>query len=182
MAPMSLRALRLFDRMLDAMAVLAAVLLFATTLLIALDVLQRNLDLGFGVPGIIEISEYALYLITFLGAPWALRLGAHVAVEIVVDSLPRRWAAAAERLAGAIGLAASLGLVYGGALATWKSFIAGRLVFKTFVFPEWWLLAPLPIAGLILAIEFALRLAGARTPTPHATEGDGLNERGAGGG
>ena len=34
----------------------------------------------------------------------------------------------------------------------------GSITIKNLVFPEWWLLAPLPVAFALLAIEFAFRL------------------------
>ncbi|MEX0922137.1 MAG: TRAP transporter small permease [Rhodovibrionaceae bacterium] len=173
-----IRLLALYDRLLEAMAVLAAAILVVDALLITADVAARNLALGFGIPGVIELTEYGLYLVTVLAAPWALRLGAHVAVEIVVDALPETAARSAEKLSNLVGLGVSLALLYAGSLATWKSFDGGRLVYKTFIFPEWWLLIALPFCALILAIEFIARLGGIR-----AAPRDPLAaERGAGGG
>lgn len=162
------RLLAIYDRLLECMAVLAAALLVADALLITADVLTRNLALGFGIPGVIELTEYGLFLVTVLAAPWALKLGAHVAVEIVVDAIPPAFARGAERLANLVGLGVSGALLYAGTLAAWKSFDGGRLVFKTFVFPEWWLLAPLPFCAAILGIEFLARLGDLRKP-PRST-------------
>ena len=36
-----------------------------------------------------EISELMLYLITLLAAPWLLREGQHIRVDIVLRALPR---------------------------------------------------------------------------------------------
>lgn len=173
-----IRLLALYDRLLEAMAVLAAAILTADALLITADVATRNLNLGFGIPGVIELTEYGLYLVTVLAAPWALKLGAHVTVEIVVDAVPPAAARAAEKLANLVGLGVSLVLIYAGSLAAWKAFDGGRLVYKTFIFPEWWLLIALPLCALILAIEFLIRLGGLRRPPPDPLAA----ERGAGGG
>ena len=172
------RLLAIFDRLLEAMAVLAAAILVADALLITADVLTRNLELGFGIPGVIELTEYGLYVVTVLAAPWALKLGAHVAVEIVVDAVGPGLQRTAERLSNLVGLAVSASLLYAGLLAAWKSFSGGNMVFQTFVFPEWWLLTPLPICAAILGIEFLARLCGLRTPVHDPVTAD----RGAGGG
>lgn len=172
------RLLAIYDRLLEGMAVLAAALLVADAVLITADVLTRNLELGFGIPGVIELTEYGLYLVTVLAAPWALRLGAHVAVEIVVDAVAPTVAHAAEKLANLVGLGVSTTLLYAGGLAAWKAFDGGRLVFKTFIFPEWWLLAPLPFCAAVLGIEFLVRLAGLRKTVHDPLAAD----RGAGGG
>ena len=49
----------------------------------------------------------------------------------------------------------------------------GAITIKNLVFPEWWLLAPLPAAFLFLAIEFIFRfhrlMGGERTRRIEAT-------------
>lgn len=161
------RAVGIYDGLLNGLAVLAACLLFAIAALIALDAVSRHAPFLPRIEGVIELTEYALYGVTVAAAPWALRNGAHISVEILVDAMPARARAAAGVAADAIGCAVALVLVYAGGLAAWKAQEAGRLVFKTFVFPEVWLLLPLPIGAAILALEFALRLAGLRGARAH---------------
>ncbi len=165
---------RAYERLLSASAVAAGVMLVAIASMICADVVLRVVGVGKGIPGVIEFTEYSLYGITVLGAGWALRLGAHVAVEFVVDALPRTPRRLAGWLAGGIGLAASLTLVYAGTLATWRSFEGARLVFRTYIFSEWWLLAPLPFGALLLSIEFMRILAkGPETPESRQPPGPG---------
>ena len=45
-----------------------------------------------------------------------------------------------------------------GAGMTLDSAGLGAITIKNLVFPEWWLLAPLPITFALLAIEFVFRL------------------------
>lgn len=170
------RVLTVYDRLLDAMAALAGCLLLAAAGAIVIDVILRNLGTGLGVPGVVELIEYDLYLIAFLAAPWTLRLGAHVVVEILTDQMSPRFSDIAKRLADLVGLLVSLVLVYAGSLATWKSMAGGRVVFKTFIFPEWILLAPLPFCALILIVEFSLRLAGCRQKVRPLQSSDGARQ------
>jgi len=163
--------LRAYDRLLDVMAAVAAALLVLVALAISLDVVLRNLNFGYGVTGVIELTEYALYAVTILGTPWALRLGAHVAVEIFVEYMPAGTRRVAAVLADLVGLGVAVGLVWAGWLAAGRGLSSGRLVFKTFIFPEWWLLVPLPAMGLFLVIEFLLRLASVRPPPASTTGG-----------
>ena len=54
-------------------------------LMICADVLLRNVRIVPGLLGVAwanEVSEYALYLITMLTAPWLLRQGQHIRVDI----------------------------------------------------------------------------------------------------
>ncbi|HEX6320919.1 MAG TPA: TRAP transporter small permease subunit, partial [Burkholderiales bacterium] len=61
-----------FDALIDALALAAAALLCALVVLILIDVAARYLRL-FSIPWSFEATEYMLYAITFLGAPWVLR-------------------------------------------------------------------------------------------------------------
>jgi hypothetical protein len=65
----------LFGRLLNALAVAAALTLLAMVVMVTADILLRNLTrTGFAWSN--EVSEYALYVITLLTAPWLLRRGA----------------------------------------------------------------------------------------------------------
>ena len=80
---------RIFGRLLDGMMLVACLLLLVMTLLIGADVGLRNARLG-GVPWSNEVSEYILYLVTLLAAPWLLRAGQHIRVDILLQALPPR--------------------------------------------------------------------------------------------
>src|SRR5262249_6847799 len=73
----------LFGRVFDAMMLAACLLLLFMTLLIGADVVTRNLGAG-GIAWSNEVSENILYLITLLSAPWLLRQGQHIRVDILL--------------------------------------------------------------------------------------------------
>lgn len=155
---MSMTALAQAYRLLMQGCGIAAALLFAAVaVLVAADVVMRNLGLG-NLPWIVEISEYSLPVGTFLAAPWLLYRNEHVRVEILVNALPRPAAAALDRIADLIGLVACLGLAWYGIAVIRDSANIGSLIIKTLVFPEWWLFVPLPFGAVLLAIEFLRRL------------------------
>jgi len=133
------------------------------TALIALDVALRNLA-GTGFPWLIDAIEYGLFAGTFLAAPWVLREGAHVRVDIVVTTLPPRGAALLETLADLVGLAVCLVLLWYGVKVTLTAQSLGSMVLKSIIFPEWWALAVVPVSSLLLAVEFVLRLRRAHHP------------------
>ena len=150
-----------FGALIEDLALLASLALLAMVAIICADVLTRNVvipGLPRGVAWSNEISELLLYAITLLAAPWLLREGRHIRVDIVLRALPKRAAYACEWLADAIGFVCCLWLVFYGASAAKKSFLADALSIKTLVMPEWWILAPLPICFLLLAIEFLFRM------------------------
>lgn len=145
-----------YGRFLDAMAVAAALLLLAMVLLVTLDILLRNVA-GGGIVWSNEVSEYALYAMTLLTAPWLLRRGQHVRLDLVLVMVPRRIAWLMEAVGDVIGFATSLVLVRYGAAMAYESWRLNSITIKNLYFPEWWLLAPLPMAFLLLAIEFVFR-------------------------
>jgi TRAP-type transport system small permease protein len=149
-----------FGRILDFLAYLVGVMFGLGTALIALDVALRNLA-GTGFPWLIDAIEYGLFAGTFLAAPWVLREGAHVRVDIVVATLPPRGAALLETIADLIGLAVCLILLWYGVKVTLTAQALGSMVLKSIIFPEWWALVVIPLSSLLLAIEFVLRLCRA---------------------
>jgi len=155
------RLSELYGRLLNWLALAACALLFAMMLMICADVLLRNLPVP-GMPrGLAwsnEISELMLYLLTMLSAPWLLRQGQHIRVDILLRAIPRVVAWGCEWIADIFALACCLWMVWYGARVAFKSFSEGSMTIKTLVTPEWWSLAPLPIAFLLLAIEMIFRM------------------------
>ena len=146
-----------YGRLLDALMLLACALLFIMTLLIGADVLLRNIGLG-GVAPSNEISEDIIYLLTLLAAPGLLRQGQHIRVDIVLRALPTKVGWLLEWLSDILGLICCLYFVWYGWRIVEASFKSGALSIKTLIMPEWWLLAPMPLAFCLLAFEFLFRM------------------------
>jgi TRAP-type C4-dicarboxylate transport system permease small subunit len=91
-------------------------------------------------------------------APWLLRQGQHIRVDIFLQAIPPRAAWALEWVGDVLGLLCCWVLAWYGAQATWASYAAGSLSIKTLVTPEWWSLAPLPVVFVLLSIEMVFRM------------------------
>ena len=143
----------LYPRTLEWLAAVAAVLLGASALAITLDVVGRNLGLA-TLPWILEVSEYVLPLATFLIAPWLLYRNGHVRLDILLRSRP--WLG---HVTNVVGLAVCVVLVIYGVRTILNSAAQGAMIFKSVVFPEWWLYVPVPICFALLTIEFVRRMA-----------------------
>jgi TRAP-type transport system small permease protein len=135
----------------------AGILLLFMTVMIGADVLLRNIGAG-GIPPSNELSEDSLYLITLLAAPGLLRKGQHIRIDIVLRALPERVGWLLEWVGDVIGLVCCLIFVWYGASVAAASFFDGAVSIKTLVLPEWWLLAPMPVAFALLALEFVFRM------------------------
>jgi TRAP-type transport system small permease protein len=150
-----------YGKFLEALAFAACALIFGMTLMICADVLLRNVRIIPGVAGLEwsnEISEGMLYLVTMLTAPWLLRRGQHIRVDVVLRAVPKQVGWIFEWTVDVLGLACCLFITYYGARAALASFKAGSVSIKTLVTPEWWLLSVLPIAFLALSIEMLFRM------------------------
>jgi TRAP-type transport system small permease protein len=146
----------LYGRLLDALVFVACLLLLVMTVMIGADVASRNA--GAGIAASNELSEDILYLMTLLAAPWLLRQGQHIRVDVVLRVLPARVAWLLEWVGDMVGLFCCLYFVWYGFLITRASYNAGSVNIKTLVTPEWWTLAPLPVGFALLGIEFIFRM------------------------
>ena len=154
-----------YGRMLAGLALAGCAVLFAMMMVIVADVALRNI----AVPGMPrglawsnEVSELMLYLITVCVAPWLLRRGQHIRVDILLQALPGQLAWVLEWVGDTLGLACCLFMAWYGAKAAWASYASGAVNIKTLVTPEWWSLAPLPLVFVLLAIEMLFRMGRLR--------------------
>ena len=150
-----------YGRLLELLALAACALIFGMTLMICADVFLRNVRI---VPGMVglewanEISEGMLYLVTLLTAPWLMRQGQHIRVDIILRAVPPRVGWAFEWIVDVLALGCCAAMAYYGARAALASYSAGSMSIKTLITPEWWLLSVLPLAFVALTIEMFFRM------------------------
>lgn len=166
---------RAYGRVLEALALAGCALILAMTLMICADVFLRNVRVIPGVVGLAwsnEVSEGMLYLVTLLTAPWLLRRGQHIRVDIVLRAVPKSVGWVFEWIVDVLGLSCCAVIAYYGARAALASYQAGSLSIKTLITPEWWLLSVLPVAFLALTVEMLFRMRrlwlGERAPRDDA--------------
>ena len=148
------------DLLIDALAFVAGALVCALVFLILVDVMARYLR-WFSLAWGLEASEYMLYAITFLGAPWVLREQGHIAIELVVERLSERARRVARLATDALGAVVCVVLLYYACRVLWQSYAAGTMVHKSFVFPEWLVYAGMPPIFLMLLAVYLRSLARA---------------------
>lgn len=165
----------LYGRLLAGLALAGCAVLFAMMAIICVDVLLRNVGIvpGMrGVPWANEVTEYALYFITMLTAPWLLRQGQHIRVDVLLRAIPRRLAWGCEWAVDVVALACCVAIAFYGVKAVLSSLAIGGTVVKVLSVPEWWLLAPLPATFALLATEVLFRMqrlySGERGPRTDA--------------
>ncbi len=175
-SPLSILSLA-YGRLLQGLKALGLVMLWLMMMVIVLDVFLRNVHLP-GLPqGLAwsnELCEFLLYLITLCLSPWLLRQGQHIRVDIVLQVLPKPVAYALEWLADTLVLACCVFMAYEGLQATMESYNSGALSIKTWVTPEWWSLAPLPVTFTLLGLEMVWRMQRLRQ-APVAPRSDAVS-------
>lgn len=147
-----------YGRFLAGLALAGCAVLFLMMLVICADVFLRNVRILLGVPWANEVTEYALYLITMLTAPWLLRRGLHIRVDVLLRVIPRGLAWYCEWTVDLIALVCCTVIAWYGVKAVLSSHAIGGTVVKVLSVPEWWLLAPLPATFTLLAIEVLFRM------------------------
>lgn len=148
---------RAHDGLLRACGEIPGVIVVLVVCGIAVDVVLRNIGVG-SIEWMIEVVEYGLFLLTFVGTAYVLRLGRHVTVDIVPGVLPPRPRRYLAILAGILLLVICAIFFYYGVRAALLSRAENYALVKTFTIREWWLLAVLPAAALLLCIEGVRRL------------------------
>ena len=122
------------------------------------------------IVGLIELTEYGLFISTFFMAPHLLRTNEHIRVDIAMS---RVSSAAARRveygvLAAIIAVSIVTGLV--GSAILINSVREGTLLFKDLIIPKWWLDWIIPLTSLAMALqalEMMIAHANASAPVSH---------------
>ena len=146
-----------YQRLMQGCGFGASCLLGAVVLLVSYDVLARNLGAR-SLPWIVEVTEYALPLATFLAAPWLMYRNEHIRLDVLGATLSAATLRIVDRVAAAMGLAVSLAVVWYGVAVVLDARSSGAVVIKSLQFSEWWLFVPLPVCFCLLAVECLRRL------------------------
>jgi TRAP-type transport system small permease protein len=155
--------LKLHDLVVKTMCGLAVAMIAAIMLGVSLEVVMRGFGLG-SLSGLVEATEYALYFSTFLSAPYLLRTNEHIRIDILIARLSARWRHALELATlWAVVVIAAVLVFYSGRVLI-KHVQDGMLVFKEFVFPQWWLDWVIPLSALVFGLEALEQIVTGRRP------------------
>lgn len=148
--------MRLYRGLMAATALISGGLFGLIAVVITVDIVLRNGGLG-NLPWALEASEYALAAATFIGAPWVLYKGGHVNIDMLLRAVGPRSAVLLELLGDLLGLLTSALFTVLAIRSALDSLATHSMVYKTLVFPEWWLYAPVVFCFVLLGIEFLRR-------------------------
>jgi TRAP-type C4-dicarboxylate transport system permease small subunit len=145
------------------MAWLAGLMMVAMMAMIVADVALRNLGYQSSAH-FFTFAEYFLLLIPLLGAPWLVREKGHIYIELVVGTLPAPWRGRLLTLVVvACALVAGILAWYGGAI-TLQDYAGAERDVRSFDMPRWMLMAFMPLAFGMMALEFLRLLVRGESP------------------
>jgi TRAP-type C4-dicarboxylate transport system permease small subunit len=148
-----------FDRIIDFMAFLAGVLLVGAVLIVCFEIWMRYFARKPQV-WTVEICEYILFAIAFLGAPWLLKKGGHVSIDIMVAQLGPKTRVFLGLFSKAMGAIVSA-IICGFSMVTaWDSYVSGVVVIKTLSIPKYYFLMLIALGYFLLLMEFARQFLG----------------------
>ena len=146
--------IRGYDLIVTAMAVIAGAALVWLMVAIVWSVTMRNLGLQ-PHAWLFTSTEYGVFYMTMLGAPWLVRRRGHVHIELLTAALPTRLRRALSRMV-------ALGCVLVCAYLAWRGFLLvqtniARMDFdvRAYFYPRWLLTIAFPVSFGLMAIEFS---------------------------
>lgn len=142
-----------YNRLVSALAVVAGILMGLVTILVLVDVVLRNLGLQ-PSPHTFTFTEYALLYITFLAAPWLIRLKGNIAIEALVGAMPGRLRRVLERSIALVSAAVCAVLAWYATGVTLLSYSRNDILVASFDIERWIVIAVMPFSFALMTIEF----------------------------
>ena len=133
--------------------VVSAVPIIFLAPVIALDATARKL-FSVVIPGIVEIGQYCIFIITFMSGPWLLRQHRHVRLETLLTITSGRIKKAIEISGFTIGAATSGLMTWEGVRLVLQSLWDGTILYGHFAIPAFWMYLFVPVGSFLYLVEF----------------------------
>jgi len=143
----------MFDRVTRLSWCLAGGLLLFIMFSVIVDVILRYI-FGMSLTWVIEISEYSLFGIAFLGTTWCLRTKGHVRIDFIFNMLRQRVQIFLNLITSALSAIACFVYAFYAGQVAWMSIQRGTHLIKFLKVPKYVFASLMCIYVLLLAIEF----------------------------
>jgi len=148
-----------FDRILVVLFWVAGGLLMFVTIGTCVDVLLRY-SFNRPISWMLELTEYAMLYIPFLGAAFVLKEDGHIRIDLVITFLSERsrgWLNVGTSFVGGVVM---LTYTWFGAQVTLDYFKRGVPSLESLKTPMFLILMIIPIGGLLFSIQFFRQMKG----------------------
>jgi len=137
-----------FEGITTIFAVISALNILLLCVMVSITVVLRYFS-GISVGTFTEIFEYLLFLSIIFGAPWVLKNGDHVSVDVLVDLFPQKVKNGVLFFTNLVGTLICAIFFYFGVQAVYESIERGTRLVRVVSIPQY-----IPI--LLITIMFAL--------------------------
>lgn len=151
---------QIYNRLIDAFALVAAAGLVWLMVSVIVSVLMRNFGMQ-PFAWLFTSAEYALLYLTMLGAPWLVRHKGHVHIELVTAALPMPMRSWVSRTVAAGCVIVCGMLAWYGAELCLTNLERNDYDVRAYFFPRWILTLSFPISFGLMAVEFSRFVFGA---------------------
>jgi C4-dicarboxylate transporter DctQ subunit len=144
---------RFFDKLLDAMAALAGVMLLFICAGVCYTIGMRFLFTRTTI-WIMPAAEYALLWIVFLGTAWLLREGGHITTDIIYSHLNTKTKHTLDCIMFVIGGVACVMMAIFGVFHVYECIIGGVTDVRAVTVPKAAVFIIIPIGFVLLTLQF----------------------------
>jgi C4-dicarboxylate transporter DctQ subunit len=148
-----------YERILFTLFALGALILLLSMLLIVYDVIARNIGIS-PFEHTIALTEYGLYYMTLLGAPWLVRKKHHIYIQLLTGLVPDYVRPYLSRSSYFLCALTCIVICYYAGLITVENFIRGDYEVRSFDMPRWSIYVVMSGSFFLLTIEFCRYLFG----------------------
>ena len=149
---------RVLDRVCTLLAIVAALLFLFMTFSICYSIITRAVGLPTPV-WTVQLNEYALLWMTFLGTAWLLGENRHVSIQIIVSRLNRKGKRVFRTIHDFMGLLLCGTICYVGTLTTWEHFQRNVIDVQVIDVLKALVIIVIPAGFFLLALQFIRRIA-----------------------
>lgn len=153
------RAGIIFDGVLDTFRFLAIILIVWSWLITCVEVFLRYF-LNRPQAWTLELVEYSLLYITFLGTAWVLREEQHVIMDLIISRLNPKTQNIINAVTSILTAILCMVITWYAGRATWDHFNRGMVTPKSLEFPLYPLLGVISLGYGLLTIQFMRRAYG----------------------
>ena len=152
-----MKALHYLSKFHDAVAktcfMVSAGLILFLTINIGYEVVSRYF---FGQPTAwaLDFSEYILIYSTFLAAPWMLKIGGHVSINVMVDHFTNKTRLALKIFNGLVGCGVSAIVAWQLSCDTVDAFQRNILIVRPILIPKYTIMWVIPFGAILLFFFF----------------------------
>ncbi|MCB8889045.1 TRAP transporter small permease [Vreelandella malpeensis] len=145
--------------LLNGMALLAAIMLVWLMVAVVLSVVIRNLGLQPSAWFFLS-TEYAMFYLTLLGAPWLVRQRGHVHIELLTSVLSPSVLNVLSRAVALLCVLVSLVLAWKGLDLFMMNIERSDYDVRAYFVPKWILTIVFPVSFTLMAVEFGRFVVG----------------------